>query len=93
MNLRQSIFVQQNQAVMRKQSSSKVLGNFNNPFSNAPQTPGGLHIGDLLAKPEKLIEEEKKYDKEDFTMFFKEAALKNKVVNMFQAAYKNSAKR
>ena len=80
-----------NQAA-RRMSSTKGLGNLANGLGNNPKTPGGLHIGDLLAKPEKLIEEEKKYDTEDYTMFFKQAALKNKVVNMFQNAYKNSRK-
>jgi hypothetical protein len=73
-------------------SSNKGLGNLANGLASTSQNPGGLHIGDLLAKPENLIEEEKKYDNEDYKMFFKEAALKNKVVNMFQNAYKNSRK-
>jgi hypothetical protein len=90
MNVRQTMFAK-NQAA-RRMSSTKGLGNLANGLGNNPKTPGGLHIGDLLAKPEKLIEEEKKYDNEDYTMFFKQAALKNKVVNMFQNAYKNSRK-
>lgn len=90
MNVRQTMFAK-NQAA-RRMSSTKGLGNLANGLGSTPQTPGGLHIGDLLAKPENLIEEEKKYENEDYKMFFKEAALKNKVVNMFQNAYKNSRK-